>query len=94
MTGNPNAIMTDDETRQFEDSLAEREQIEVELERINGLPSPSRSYDRFVRVGQEERTYRPDLRRTGEPSFFRDLALSQVFRDPGQPTAWRTISVK
>ena len=40
------------------------------------------AYDQVARVGAEERTYRPDDQRNGKPSFFRDLAMGQVFRDP------------
>jgi HK97 family phage major capsid protein len=40
------------------------------------------AYDRVARVVAEERTYRPDDQRSGKPSFFRDLALGQCFRDP------------
>jgi HK97 family phage major capsid protein len=63
--------------------LAEREQIEVELAKLDATGvTATRAYDQVVRVGQEARTYRPDAEQAGGPSFFKDLALSQVFRDP------------
>jgi hypothetical protein len=52
-------------------------------ERITISTGASRpSYDEVGRVGMEERTYRPDDQRTGRPSFYRDLAMGQVFADP------------
>jgi hypothetical protein len=46
-----------------------------------------------VRVGAEERTYRPDSAQTGGPSFFRDLALSQIFRIRRLPSGLPVISM-
>jgi len=78
----------------LEGCLQEREAIEVELAKLDAAPAlgnfGARGYDRQFRIGQEERTYRPDAEQTGAPSFFRDLALSQVFRDPSatERLAW------
>ena len=80
---NPNALMTEAETKHAEQLIAERDELEVELERVDGLPAPSKpSYDRTFKIGQEERTYRPDSVQSGGNNFFADLARSQVFRDP------------
>jgi len=75
----PGAVITQAESEKADDLIAERERIDVALEKRQ---TPSPGYNREIRIGQEERTYRGDEAVTGEPSFFRDLALSQVFRDP------------
>jgi HK97 family phage major capsid protein len=75
----PGATVSPADDSKAEDLIAELERIELGLEqRKTATPS----YSREIRIGQEERTYRPDTEQTGGPSFFRDLALSQVFRDP------------
>jgi HK97 family phage major capsid protein len=80
----PGATLTNMEEVGLQALVEEREEIELSLEKLNstGVRAPSGGYDRTVRIGQEERTYRPDADQSGGPSFFRDLALSQVFRDP------------
>jgi HK97 family phage major capsid protein len=52
----PGAVITQAESEKADDLIAERERIDVALERLNGLPKPS--YDRTVRVG-EATTSRP-----------------------------------
>jgi HK97 family phage major capsid protein len=79
-----NAIMPVGIPDRLDDINAELDTIEVHLERAGstGVRTAGAGRSQTVRIGQEERTYRPDHQQTGEPSFFRDLALSQVFRDP------------
>ena len=78
----PGATLTQMEEAAMDALIEEREKIEVELARLDATGVKLPTYDQVVRIGQEERTYRPDSALTGEPSFFRDLALSQVWRDP------------
>jgi hypothetical protein len=74
----PGATATDADVDHIDNLLSERDRIEVALEQRQTSPGQTR----LVQVGQEERTYRADSAVTGAPSFFRDLALSQVYRDP------------
>ena len=60
----------------------EEEERMAATQQITPTSTRAPSYDRVHRVGKEERTYRPDDQRNGKPSFFRDLAMGQVFRDP------------
>ena len=68
------------------DALRQVEKEEEERMAASEQSTPTNTrkpaYDQVGRVGQEERTYRADDQRSGKPSFFRDLAMGQVFRDP------------
>jgi HK97 family phage major capsid protein len=77
-----NAIVPVGTADRLDDINAELDTIEVHLERAGSTGAASVGRSQTVRIGQEERTYRPDDAQTGAPSFFRDLALSQVYRDP------------
>jgi HK97 family phage major capsid protein len=77
----PGAVEVPGDATTVDNLVAEREQIEVALERGAGNGRPS--YDRVFRVGTEAGTYRPDDARSGRHSFLRDLAMGQVLRDPG-----------
>jgi len=78
--------------RELKSAKAKRDEargiLQEEVDRMSAseqvTPTETRkpAYDRVARVGAEERTYRPDDQRSGRPSFFRDLAMGQVFRDP------------
>jgi HK97 family phage major capsid protein len=77
-----------EEVDRIADTIAEAKRValeEAENQRLGAITIPTdakRSYDRVARIGAEERTYRPDDHRTGRASFYRDLALGQVFQDP------------
>src|SRR5262245_62076065 len=73
-----------DDDRQIESLLAEREQVEVAIERANNVNTavPARpAYDRVARVGYEARTYRPDEDPTGK-QFLLDISRNFLFQDP------------
>jgi HK97 family phage major capsid protein len=78
----PHATETPGDVERIESLAAERDQIEVELERAADNPSRP-AYDRVFRVGTQEGTYRADYAVVGGHSFLRDLAMGQVLRDPG-----------
>ena len=78
-----------DDAKELTGRIAQAREIAAEeVERVKAQndirPTGARkpSYDRMIRIGGEERTYRPDDHRNGRASFFRDLALGQVFQDP------------
>jgi HK97 family phage major capsid protein len=76
----PGATISPADETKAETLLTERDQVELALERRR-VASPGRTAT--VRIGAEERLYRPDHRQTGGPSFIRDVYMSQVRNDPG-----------
>jgi HK97 family phage major capsid protein len=78
----PGVVEVPGDLQAIEDLSAERDQIEVDLERAAGNPSRP-SYDRVHRVGRDEHQYRPPAERgRDEPSFLTDLYRGQVRGDP------------
>jgi HK97 family phage major capsid protein len=78
-----------EQTERLAERLGVARSVEAEVREDQRLGAITRdtgarrpAYDEVGRVGMEERTYRPDDQRTGRPSFFRDLAMGQCFRDP------------
>src|SRR5215211_589322 len=75
----PNATASEADLAKVDGWLVERDRIDAALS-TTGAPAAGRTAT--VRVGQEERLYRPDYRETGGPSFVRDVYMSQVRSDP------------
>jgi hypothetical protein len=77
-----------DSMRDAEHSLAEARKVTNEERDVDSLMSQTtrtgaqaQAYDRVVRVGMEERTYRPDQDKRGA-QFLRDIARDYLYRDP------------
>lgn len=94
-TRNPNAILTDEETRQLDNLITERDQLEVELERLNGLPEASKpTHDRTYGLGRRSG---PTVRIPPSPAATTFSATSHSHRCSGtlpQLNGWHVISMK
>ena len=78
----PGAVEAPGDLERVEAPAAERDQIELALERAADNPSRP-AYDRVFRVGRESGIYRADYAVVGGHSFLRDLAMGAGAARPG-----------